>query len=51
MAQHIEGFVREEAWLNDLSADEELQRKGREHVQTEAEPRDVDQRVVLPWDQ
>ena len=30
-----------------LAADEELERERGEHVQPEAEPRDVDQRVVL----
>ena len=47
MALHVEGLVLEEVLLDDLAADEELERERGEHVQPEAEPRDVDQRVVL----
>ena len=47
MALHVEGLVLEEVLLDDLAADEQLERERREHVQPEAEPRDVDQRVVL----
>lgn len=43
----VEGLVLEEVLLDDLSADEELERECRKHVQAETEPCNVDQGVVL----
>jgi hypothetical protein len=47
MPLRAEGFVREKVLLDDLATDEELEREGREHVQPEAEPSDVDEGVCL----
>ena len=44
---HAERFVREEELLYYFSADEQLERQRREHVQSEAEAGDVDESVVL----
>ena len=50
MTLRVEGLVREEESFNDFSADEELERERGEHVQTKAEPRHIDQRVILSRD-
>ena len=44
---HVEWLVGEEELLYHLSADEELEGEGGEHVQPETEPRDVDEGIVL----
>jgi hypothetical protein len=47
MPLRAEGFVREKVLLDDLATDEELEREGRKHVQSEAEPSDVDEGICL----
>ena len=47
MTVHAEGLMRKEKLLDDLTADEQLKWKCREHIQPEAEPRDVDESVGL----
>ena len=43
----VECLVGEEELFDDLAAYEQLQRKSREHVQPEAESRNVDEGVIL----
>ena len=47
MTLHVEGFAVKEVLLDDFPTDEQFQGERREHVESEAEPRDVDQGIVL----
>lgn len=43
---HVEGLAGKVVVEHDLAADKGLERQGREHVEAEAQPRDVDHGVV-----